>query len=80
MYVTISSHPEVADSLTQVALVLRGEPGDKGYSDVTGSETADSVGKLRNFEDPGARLKGLVSAQDAAGQLAWKLVARSVVA
>lgn len=39
----------------------------------------ESVGAVRNIEDPGARLKALVSAQDAAARFAWDVLAHSLL-
>ena len=38
----------------------------------------DSLGAVRNIEDPGQRLKTLVAADDPAGHLAWRLTARTL--
>ncbi len=38
----------------------------------------DSLGALKNEEDPGKRLKLLVNADDAAGRFAWKVLSRTL--
>ena len=38
----------------------------------------DSLGAIKNEEDPGKRLKTLVNADDAAGRFAWKVLSRTL--
>ena len=38
----------------------------------------DSIGATRNIEDPGARLKAMISADDAAAQFAWKALSHAL--
>lgn len=38
----------------------------------------DSLGAIKNEEDPGKRLKQLVNADDVAGRFAWKLLSRTL--
>lgn len=38
----------------------------------------DSLGAIKNEEDPGKRLKALVNADDAAGRFAWKVLSRTL--
>lgn len=38
----------------------------------------DSIGAVRNIEDPGARLKAMTSADDTAAQLAWRALAHTL--
>lgn len=39
----------------------------------------DSIGAVRNIEDPGKRLKGLIEGKDRAAAFAWKVLSRSLV-